>query len=111
MKKDSGVIADYDMDYDLLYLRKDVSKKVKGTFSIDNFVFDLSSDGDIIGIQIDNASSQIGTSPEILNSIKKAVFSVLTTPQAIGVRYGIISEQFCSSNEFRLAREQMAVVC
>ena len=100
MKDKSEVIADYDMDYDLLYLRKDIEKKVSGTFSMDNFVFDLSSDGDIIGIQIDNASSQIGTSPEILDNIKKAVFSVLTTPQAIGVRYGIVSEHFCSNNDW-----------
>jgi len=111
MKKNSEVMVDYDLGYDLLYLRKDLNKKVKGSFAMDNFVFDLSDSGSIIGVQIDNASSQIGVSPQVLNNIKSAIFSVLTTPQAIGVRYGIVSGQFHSNNEFRLTREQLAVSC
>lgn len=88
MKGNKGVKVEYDAKFDLLYLRRDMGKAVAGSFGVGDFLFDLSNSGDIIGVQIDNASSQINTTPQILKNIRAATFSVLTTPETIGVRYG-----------------------
>lgn len=111
MKGDNGVKVDYDSEFDLLYLRRYLGKAVTGSFGVGDFLFDLSNSGDIIGVQIDNASSQINTTPQILKNIKAATFSVMATPETIGVRYGIASAHFSSSNQFLLTREQIAIPC
>lgn len=97
MVKSGEVVFEYDKDYDLLYFRKRNDSLVAGTINIGDLTFDVGSDGEILGIEIDNASKIIGVSQDVLAGISSPKMAVFSAGNAIGVRYSFISNNNSNS--------------
>jgi len=65
---------DYDSENDILFISN--GEKVKSSLDIGDFVLDVSHDNLICGIEIMDASENLGINKEILNSIGSIKMSV-----------------------------------
>jgi len=65
---------DYDSDNDIFYISN--GEKVKTSLDIGDFILDVNNSNFISGIEIMNASENLGITKEILKSIKKMKMSV-----------------------------------
>jgi len=65
---------DYDSDNDILFISN--GEKVKASLDIGDFVLDVSHDNLICGIEIMDASTNLGISKENLSDIKSMEMSV-----------------------------------
>jgi uncharacterized protein YuzE len=59
-------ILEYESEFDILSAYSPKKDKVAGTIPLDNILIDISEKGEIIGIQIEEASSFLKISKEIL---------------------------------------------
>lgn len=60
-KKNNEKIVSYDKEYDILFIHKGFApdEKFKGNLDVGDFIFDISTKGNIRGIEILNASQNI----------------------------------------------------
>ena len=65
---------DYDADNDIFFISD--GEKVKASLDIGDFVLDVSHDNFICGIEIMDASENLGISKQILDNIKSIKMSV-----------------------------------
>ncbi len=65
---------DYDSVNDIFFLSS--GEKIKSSLDIGDFVLDINSDNFICGIEIMNASENLGIGKEVLGSIKSMKMSV-----------------------------------
>jgi uncharacterized protein YuzE len=65
---------DYDEENDDLFIS--IGEKVKASLDIGDFILDVSHDNLICGIEIMNASENLGVEKDILNKIKSMKMSV-----------------------------------
>lgn len=65
---------DYDMDNDILFLSN--GEKVKSSLDVGDFILDVSSDNFICGIEIMDASENLGIAKEFLNQVQNIKMSV-----------------------------------
>ena len=98
----------YDAEEDILHFFS--GEKVQDSIEFDNFVFDISFDGRIVGWQINDASkflsSVYGTkiSKEYLASIKEAYMSNIHSKEMVFVRV----TYFVEINKTKVERELMS---
>ena len=69
---------DYDYENDILKISKE--GKIKASLDIGDFVLDVNFEGFISGIEILDASENLGISKEYLKEIKKASMAVTYKP-------------------------------
>jgi len=65
---------DYDFDNDILFISD--GEKVKASLDIGDFVLDVSHNNFICGVEIMDASENLGISKEILKNVKSMKMSV-----------------------------------
>jgi uncharacterized protein YuzE len=65
---------DYDPDNDIFFISD--GEKVKASLDIGDFVLDVNTNNFICGIEVMNASENLGISKEVLNNIKSMKMSV-----------------------------------
>lgn len=65
---------DYDLDNDIFFISN--GEKVKASLDIGDFVLDVSHDNLICGIEVMNASENLGIGKEILKNVKSMKMSV-----------------------------------
>ncbi|MCA9488093.1 MAG: DUF2283 domain-containing protein [Nanoarchaeota archaeon] len=65
---------DYDLDNDIFFMSN--GENVKASLDIGDFVLDVNSNNLVCGIEIMNASENLGINKNILKSIKKIKMSV-----------------------------------
>ena len=65
---------DYDLNNDILFLSD--GEKVKASLDIGDFILDVNSDNFICGIEIMNASENLGIKKDILEKIQNIKMSV-----------------------------------
>jgi len=65
---------DYDYENDTLFISRD--EKVKSSLDIGDFVIDVNHDNFVSGIEIMDASENLGVSKELLKNIKNIKMSV-----------------------------------
>lgn len=64
---------EYDREIDSLCIYDNFdSKKIEGCLVLDNLIFDIAEDGEVIGLEVDNASRFLKIKPESLLKIKQA---------------------------------------
>ena len=65
---------DYDLDNDILFLSN--GEKVKSSLDVGDFILDVSSDNLSCGIEIMDASENLGIAKEFLNQVQNIKMSV-----------------------------------
>ena len=73
----------YDYEEDILLLSKGV--KVKASIDLGDFVIDVGNDGFIVGIEILNASQNLGLKQEQLKELKQASMNVVYKPNNVHI--------------------------
>ncbi len=54
MNKQEKAQVNYDSESDILYISS--GEKARESIEVDNYVFDISSDGNVVGLEVNNAS-------------------------------------------------------
>lgn len=78
-----------DIDSLTIYHSKSKIEKIKGSIVINNFIFDISTNGSFIGLEIDNASEVFGVSPSVLSRIKNASIRTVVQGDIIMLIYSV----------------------
>ncbi len=101
---------EYNSDQDIIYIyNTDEPMQTKGSIICNNLVFDISPSGDIVGMQIEDASKFLNTTPQILKQIKKAEIRILTEGKALVIAYKIFTKQINLINTFMLPKNRIAL--
>lgn len=82
---------EYNEELDSLYIYSDKAEKeeVIGSIIAGNLVFDISGNGNFIGLEIDNASKVFGISPEILSRIEATKLTTIVQKNVINLTFVI----------------------
>lgn len=67
-------IIDYDSDNDIFFISK--GEKIKASLDIGDFILDVNNNNFISGIEIMDASENLGISKEVLKNIKNIKMSI-----------------------------------
>jgi uncharacterized protein YuzE len=86
-------IIDYDAVNDIFFISN--GEKVKASLDIGDFVLDVSHDNFISGIEIMDASENLGISKEDLNSIQNIKMSVTYKKNHVYVLLMIVFQKEC----------------
>jgi len=102
---------EYESENDVLYIySNNYPVKVAGSLHIGNIVVDLSSEGTVLGLQIDNASEYLGIpTEELTNNISSSKIITLVRGNAITILYKILSAKYNSTNNICLSKQQLLV--
>ena len=84
-------------------------KNVKGSLVFGNIIFDIGSSGELLGMQIEEASPFFNTSPEMLKKIKEAKLKVSTGKNFINIVYNIFADGIKSNNSFMFPRDKIQI--
>lgn len=71
----------YNFEEDILVLSR--NKKIKASIDFGDFIIDVDSNGFIVGIEILNASQNLGLQEEQLRDLKKAFMKVTYKPNYV----------------------------
>ncbi|MBU3923510.1 MAG: DUF2283 domain-containing protein [Nanoarchaeota archaeon] len=75
---------EYDKEEDVFYIyNSDLPKIVCGSIVCGDVVFDISGDGEVVGMQIEGASDFFGFSLDVFDNISEAGMKVMTQGNAI----------------------------
>lgn len=103
---------EYNAGEDILYIYNTTEPfPITGSIVCNNLIFDVASSGEVIGMQVENASKYLGTSPENLERIKEAKIRVMTNQGAIVIGWKISAEGINSINTFMLPKNKIALNC
>lgn len=91
-------VISYDEVEDILFIHKGFKsdEKFKGNIDLGNIIFDLSTKGRVVGIEIMNASKffrEVGLNPKQLKKIRKASIRSIVTHNSLIVFLGIKTER------------------
>ena len=102
---------EYESESDVLYIYSNNQPiKVAGSLQVNNLVIDLSSDGTIVGLQIDNASEYLGIpAKELENNISSSKLVTLVRGNAITILYKVLSAKYNSTNNICLSKQQLSM--
>jgi len=102
---------DYDYYSDSLYISK-TKEKVKGSIRVGDFIMDISFDTRVIGLEILNASKNLGTTKKSLKNIKKAKIRTILKRDFFGVAYMVVgSKKPIKDSEIVLPLEKPIAQC
>ncbi|HQI57947.1 MAG TPA: DUF2283 domain-containing protein [Candidatus Pacearchaeota archaeon] len=63
------IASDYDSELDIFHVYlEDIKNGIKGCISIGDFNIDIGNDNKIVGMEVEQASNNLGVSPDILSS-------------------------------------------
>lgn len=83
--------SDYFYDTDMLEVVKDRSEKLHYSLRFGHFVFDFNSHDRIIGVEILEASRNLGVPKKYLkDNVVESNLTVLNQPGAIGFKLGLV---------------------
>ena len=99
---------EYEAEEDVLYIYSINSPmKVAGSLHVNNLVIDLSSGGDVVGLQVDNASEYLGIPPKELENIKESKIVTIARGNALTILYRVLSDNYNSTNNLCLSKQQL----
>jgi uncharacterized protein YuzE len=103
---------EYNSEEDILYIyNTNEPKQIKGSIICNNIVIDISTSGEIVGIQIENVSQFTGSSPDILSKISNARINISKDSRSIIIGWIIQGEGINSNNTFMFPRNKVALSC
>jgi uncharacterized protein YuzE len=101
--------VEYEEEFDTLYLyNSNEPTKVAGSIILNNVLVDLSSSGDVVGIQIEDASEHLGIPGKVLKEIKTAKIVTLARGNALMILYTLNSLGYHSTNNLLLSKNQLS---
>jgi len=106
MPKDAKIL--YDKNEDMLYVYS--GKHPKFSLEVNNLVLDISSRGQVVGIEILDASKFLGISKKMLAAIKEAKISSISRGMYLFVRVVMVmadSREVITPIVVPLAREEI----
>jgi len=104
--------VEYNSVEDILYIYgKQEPTPVKGSLILDNLSFDISPSGELVGMQIDNASKFFSVPPKILEESSKAKIEIITRGQTIIIGWAINLGNTISRNQFVFPKNKIALNC
>lgn len=109
MENDCNFDYDSDLDSLTIYHKKSDIEKVKSSIVIDNFVFDISTNGTFVGLEIDNASEVFGVSPTILSNIKQANIKTIVQRGSIMLVYSVFMDNKEYERALMIPREKIVL--
>jgi len=89
VKSEKIVKSDYDDEFDILYIYKDGKKAKFSVEVLSNFVIDVGFKGEVVAIEIFDASKVLKVPRKELKSIKAAKLATLARGNFYGVTYGM----------------------
>lgn len=94
---------EYNSEEDILYIYKsDEPATILGSIVYNNLIFDISSGGEISGVQIENASNFLNMPVKLLKNIKATKLRAITQSNAIligwEIRAGVGHIQIINNN-------------
>lgn len=92
MENECNFEYDQDLDSLTIYHKKSDMEKIKGSIVIDNFIFDISTNGTFVGLEIDNASEVFGVSSLVLSDIKQANIRAIVQRSFIMLVYSVFMD-------------------
>ena len=99
---------EYEFESDILYIYSvNQPIKVAGSLQINNLVVDLSSSGQVVGLQIDNASEYLGIPQDELGNIEESKVITMAKGNSINIFYKILSAKHNSTNNVCLSKQQL----
>ena len=78
--------VEYDSSVDSLHIHQN-DQKILGSLVIDNFVIDISQSGDVIGLEIEDASKLFGMKQEMFENLKDAKMEVINKKNSLLIRF------------------------
>lgn len=84
-------------------------EKVKSSIVIDNFIFDISTNGTFLGLEIDNASEVFGVDPIILSNIKQANIKTIVQRDSIMLVYSVFMDNKEYERTLMIPREKIVL--
>ncbi len=91
MKNTEQKNFEYDPSIDSLtiYHKKADMEPIVGSIVVDNFIFDVSTNGTFVGLEIDNASEVFNISPQLLSKIREAKIGTVIQKNLIMFTYQV----------------------
>jgi uncharacterized protein YuzE len=103
---------EYDPELDSLHIYTDSEDKIEGSISIGNFIFDISTSGKYIGLEIENASSVLNASPEeIVSNIQEANIKVVKQKNVILLMYFVLIGKRELTQSLVIPKNKIALTC
>ncbi len=106
---------EYNIEEDILYIYKSNNPvTISGSIVYNNLVFDISSDGVISGIQIENASKFLNINKNLLENIKTANLRVITQSNTLLIGWEIQTGDDHAqtiNNNFVFPRNKLELTC
>lgn len=101
---------EYDSDVDSLHIYSENSQEIIGSIDVGDLIFDISSDGSIVGLEIDNASLKFNTIPEVLSSeLKQARIYTLRQKNMLLMGFFVLIGQKEYNQSFIVPKEKIAL--
>ncbi|MFH1332387.1 MAG: DUF2283 domain-containing protein [archaeon] len=103
---------EYDPEIDSLCIYDNFdSKKIEGCLVVDNLVFDVTKEGKIMGVEIDNASRFLEIQPEELSNIKEAEIKVDSGRETLYVGFKISLKNGNYKFSYIIPKKKIKITC
>ncbi|MAG01942.1 hypothetical protein CMI42_01280 [Candidatus Pacearchaeota archaeon] len=111
MKNTSQKNFEYNPSIDSLtiYHSKADVETVAGSIVLDNFIFDISTNGTFVSLEIDNASEVFEIEPEILSQIKEASIRTSVQGNLITLFYRVTIDQKEYERALMIPKDKIAL--
>jgi len=96
MKKEGGIFNmkaknfEYDSELDNFYIYSEKDEEIVGSLPFGNLIYDIGSSGDVIKLEIDNASKVFNVNPNILQSAENATLTISTSGNMLMLGFRIL---------------------
>lgn len=81
---------EYDVELDNFYIYSNKDEEIVGSIPFGNLIYDISASGEVIKLEIDNASKIFNVSSEVLKSAENAELTVTTNQNMLMLGFKII---------------------
>jgi uncharacterized protein YuzE len=103
---------DYEEDLDLLYISNNSNKeKVFGTLVFGNLVFDVGTDGKILGAEIDCASKLFNLSQEQLIALRNAKILINTVNNMLTLGVFVEVNSIERTYQYVISNKKISLTC
>jgi len=79
----------YDQEWDILYVHKNGEKVKFSIEALENFVIDIGMKGQVVGLEIQNASKVLKVPKSQLSEVRSAKISTFVRGRLYGVLYSL----------------------
>ncbi|MBU3913282.1 MAG: DUF2283 domain-containing protein [Nanoarchaeota archaeon] len=103
---------EYSSNIDSLHIFGNEESDVEGSLMFENFIFDVDTEGRIIGLEIDNASNLLNMAPEFINdNLKEAFLNVKMSSNIIFLGFSIMIQKEKFNFSYMIPREKISLTC